>query len=414
MNYYDTFIYSYVSPSKKWRDGLQYFVDKEFDNASTYYEDVEEEIDFGSLVFKPIRVRVTTIVDAKTGQRVNDDYKKLIFPDLSYNPTLGTRYRFENNIWITFSTDNIKTDTSSVYIRRCNNVMKIQDRYGNIHVEPIYIDYKVTENQIFKNYTMDVPSGRIWFQCQKNKYTKDININDRFMFGNDVYKVRERSRFDRRFTFDENSSYTISYYADYDNKSDADNEVIGIANYKVYNYHIEAIESISNIVGYEDKLNVSVYLDDNLIEEDLVFQSTDESIATIDEDGNYKFLNEGKCQFICQMKNKIDVSHIINISVEKEIIKEYNDVLLPEIDTIKLNETVEYTIYEYLNGKETDTGFTITAKGLTKKNYIIEFVNENTFRITNLKPSQQNLEISCVNKRNDNITKAIIRLGGMI
>lgn len=176
MSYYSNFVITNKNPKQKWKDGLQALVDKEFTNASSFTEDVEEEIEFGSLEFKPINVRVNSLVDAKTGQRINDDYKKIIFPDLDYQPVIGTRYRFDNNIWIVFSTDNVKTDTSAVYVRRCNNTMNTQDKYGNIHREPCYIDYKVTENQLFRNYSIDIPSGRIWIKhlvpIFKNKYRK--------------------------------------------------------------------------------------------------------------------------------------------------------------------------------------------------------------------------------------------------
>lgn len=96
-------------------------------------------------------------------------------------PELGTRYRFDNNIWMVFSTDNIKTDTSSAYLRRCNNVLTIEDKYGNIHQEPCYIDYKITESQLFKEWTLDVPQGRIYVTCQLNQHTQDVDINKRYI-----------------------------------------------------------------------------------------------------------------------------------------------------------------------------------------------------------------------------------------
>lgn len=415
MSYYNTFIRATMSPKDKWKLGFQSFVDSAFENASTCHEDIEEEIEFGTLEFKPIVARINSLVDAKTGQRVNDDYKKIIFPDLEYCPKIGTRYRFDNNIWIVFSTDNIRTDTSAIYVRRCNNVMKFQDKYGNIHEEPIYIDYKVTESQIFKNYSIDVPSGRIFFQCQLNKYTKNININDRYMFGDDVYKIRERSRFDRRYTFERDSVYTLSFYADYDNKSDSDNIELGIANYKEYNYTISSIDYISNKVGFMGQLEATVYLNKDIIEEPVVWSSTNEEVAVIDKySGDYKFINIGTCNFVCEMLHKSDVKFYIQITVEKYIEPSLETIIMPNIEVIKLNKTVFYSVYEYLNGVETDTTFSIKATEVPNRNYKLTVIDGNNFSITNLKPYNTDLKIVCTNDKSNEDTILYIRLGGIV
>ena len=192
MAYYDGFMAcNHARPKQYWKEQLQEMVNQEFENSSTVQYDIEEEVAFGTLEFKTLsECRITTLVDAKTGQRVNDDYKRIIFKDLTKMPELGTRYRFDNNIWMVFSTDNIKTDTSSAYLRRCNNVLTIEDKYCNIHQEPCYIDYKITESQLFKEWTLDVPQGRIYVTCQLNQHTQDVDINKRYIFNDNVYKVK--------------------------------------------------------------------------------------------------------------------------------------------------------------------------------------------------------------------------------
>ena len=46
----------------------------EFDDSSTVQDDIEEEIEFGTLEFRHIRARVTTLIDVKTGQRDGDNF----------------------------------------------------------------------------------------------------------------------------------------------------------------------------------------------------------------------------------------------------------------------------------------------------------------------------------------------------
>ena len=131
MPYYDTFMNVNKHPAQRWRNQLQDTVDKVFENASTWWDDVWEEKEFGSdaletittneekrkELFNKIDIRITSLVDAKTGQRVNDDYKKLIYKDLDYKPKLGQRYFFDDNIWIIYSRDNIRKSSSSAYVR---------------------------------------------------------------------------------------------------------------------------------------------------------------------------------------------------------------------------------------------------------------------------------------------------------
>lgn len=414
MSYYSNFVMTNKNPKQKWKDGLQALVDKEFTNASSFTEDVEEEIEFGSLEFKPINVRVNSLVDAKTGQRINDDYKKIIFPDLDYQPVIGTRYRFDNNIWVVFSTDNVKTDTSAVYVRRCNNTMNTQDKYGNIHREPCYIDYKVTENQLFRNYSIDIPSGRIWIQCQLNEYTKDINVNSRFIFGGDAYKVRERSRFDRRNTFENETIYFISFYADYDNLGEDDNVELEIANYKEYNYHIESVNIIKNTIGFSDKISPTVYLDDEVVEEKIIWESSDSEIAEITLDGIFTFKSVGECTFIGKMENKPTVDIVVSVVVEETLSDSYTTTLSPTTNYIRLNQTEYYSVYEYNNYILTDTKFNIECFDVPKRNYKFES-DGNNFRITNLKSCEDTLlKVVYTNLRTLESKVLLVELGGIV
>lgn len=428
MAYYDMFLGSAISPPDRWKNRYQALINKKFINASTYYTDVEEEIEFGTLEFEPIVCRVNSLVDAKTGQRVNDDYKKIIFPDNNHEPSIGTRYRFDGNIWIAYSSDNIKTDTASVYVRRCNNTMNFQDVYGNIHREPCYIDYTVTETQLFREYSMEVASGRILVQCQKNDWTRDINVNDRFIFGDDVYKIRNRNRFDRRYTFDDDTNYFVSYYADLNEKAESDNFELGIADYKCYSYYISSPESITNIVGFSGLLNYSVYLNDQIIEEDLYWTSTNEDVATIDNSGNFVMRSAGTCQFIGRMVNREDVITTVDVIVLTQSADIYSYAVEPEIYIIRLNSTTRYSVFEYKNGIIQPTKFNIICSRLSLNNYTfisdgnvkildgtIYATDVNNFSITNLRTNRDiQLLVTIVNPNTGLVVKSFdIQMGGV-
>lgn len=237
MPFYDGFmIVNNAPPSVKWRRHLQDTVDKQFENASTWWDDIYEEKEFGSdkidqisnpeileEVFNKIEARITSLVDAKSGQRDNDDYKQIIYKNTSYKPKYGQRYYFDDNIWIIYSTENIRSSSANAYVRRCNNVIGIKMDDGTTHKEPCSIDYKMTETQPTIGETVDVPNGRIEIQCQCNKYTDLLQINTRFILGRSVYKIRSFNDYNNVETFNDKTNYLLKFYADYDGTDYNDN-----------------------------------------------------------------------------------------------------------------------------------------------------------------------------------------------
>lgn len=405
MSYYDSFVAVNGEPARKWEERLQELTKKRFSNASTFWEDIEEENQFGTQQYHTISARITSLVDAHTGQRVNDDYKKIIFPDLSYEPALATRYRFNNNVWIVFSTGNIRSATSAAYLRRCNNTINMEDKYGNIQREPCYIDYKVTENQLDNGETIAVPSGRIQVYCQRNRYTEHIKINDRFIFGNYVYKVRSINDYDRTETFNNDSRELMNFYADFDNISSCDNFKLGVADYVTYNYQIGVVNTISGPVGTTGNLNAICTLDGNQIDEPLKYEVVSgEDIVSIDQSGNYEFLADGDAQITVSMKNLETCTATITVSVGDYVQAPY---IIPDVSTILINQTISYEIvYNGILEITVDT---------ENPSYYYKFVQDgNKFSITNYKQSDMPIVVKYTDVENSIGGEYTIYLGGII
>lgn len=414
MSYYDTFLAINRTPKEYYLNQIQQMVLEEFDNSSTVQTDVEEEKELGSFEFAPCESRVVGLVDVKSGKKSNDDFKKLIFKDVNHQPVLGIRYRFSNNIWLAISTDNIKSSTASVYIQRCNSTLNMQDNYGNIHQEPCCVDYNLMETKKLDKASIDVPMGRIEVKFQLNQYTKDIDINRRFILGQDAYKLRTRNQFERNETFNQDSVTIMSFYADYDGIADDDNLEYMIANYKVYNYSVSCLNEIKNIVGTSNTLTANVFLDGNLTNENVLWYSSDTSIATIDEGtGAYTLNAIGTCVFTCKMQNNPNFYTTINVSVVDTVESVYQDIITPDVTYLSTNQTQLYEVFEYKDGIKTDTTFTIQPFDVPIKNYKFSCTN-NSFTVTNLKYTENiKLRIVCHNNRTSLDTTIQIELGGM-
>lgn len=414
-NYYDNFVATVPNPRDSYLIQQQEIINQLFVNAPTYFTDVEEEKVAGSLIFESIFVRINNLIDAKSGRRVNDDFKKIIFSDIEHAPAIGARFRFEDNIWLTFSTDNIKTSTAAVYVRRCNNTLNSQDKYGNVHQEPCYIDYGVTEAQVFKEYSVNIPRGRIVVFCQLNDYTKNININHRYVFGGDAYRVRYRDRFDKRYTFDKNSVGILYLQLEYDNIAESDNLELDVADYLEYNFSIETLSEFTNIIGTTKQLSASVLLNEENVTDNypVEWRSTNTNIATVTSDGLLKLEGLGDCDVVCTLKNKDTVYSSVHVSVVEEVHDFVtNNIITPDITYIKQNSSQEYNVYEYINGETTSAPFIIKAYDVPLGYYKLEVAN-NKFIVFGIKPCDIPLRVVCTNANTNDTVEISIELGGL-
>ena len=404
MNYFDSFVKINEAPNERWATRLQELSYKRFVNSSTFQTDVEKENTFGKEDYVPIVARITSLVDAKTGQRVNDDFKKIIFRDFSERPKLGAKFRFSDNIWLAFSVDNIKSVTSSAYLRRCNNTLNFQDKYGNIHREPCCIDYKSTETQLSAGETIAVPSGRIYVQCQFNDYTKFIDIDKRFIFGNYVYKVRYISDYDRQSTFDKDGCTFMSFYADFDNIGKYDNFELGIADYKDYSYIISCDTEINGKIDDTGRISFNVSLDNKVIDEEVSFEIiNNDNVIEIDQDWNYHMVSEGTAIVRIYMVNAPNFYTDITFNVNNKSNEPY---ILPDIKIVPINQTIEYSIIF-------DMPLIIDIETENPAYYYSFKKENNKFSITNYKTSNIPIYVNYKSEDESISGKFEIYLGGI-
>lgn len=90
-------------------------------------------------------------------------------------------------------------------------------------------------------------------------------------------------------------------------------------------------------------------------------------------------------------------------------------VLLPRTNEIKLNESVEFSIYNYTNGKANNDTFSIVVNGgISNVNYSLTIIDGNNFIITNILQTEQPIVVTCTNNTdNKDIVSRKIVLGGI-
>ena len=225
--------YDYKTSEKYYSQMLNEKIQETYEFSSDTFE-IEVEETPGTMEFKPIVCRVCHAIEPKTGLQRGDDFKELKFFDLNYPKGIGTRYRFDNSIWITNNTDNTKFVTKSNVIRRCNNVLKYIDEKGNIIEEPCVIDYATKYSNVYYNNYVFIPQGTIVITAQNNDNAKNILINDRFIFDSQVYKIKSKNDFLRESTFEKGSAMLVKFEANLDETAPDDDFDLGIASMNKY------------------------------------------------------------------------------------------------------------------------------------------------------------------------------------
>jgi hypothetical protein len=209
--YMSSFPATPTTQQQYWKDGLQDMINRQFYDASDVYT-IGEELTKGTLVFTDTDVRLNHIIEANTGEKWGDDFRNIVFKDLTHPKGMGFRYSFDDNVWICVNTDNYKFVTASAIIRRCNNTLNFNYEGSTPVEEPCVVDYKYSGIDINFNTNLNLSDGDIFVIAQYNDITKDIEINKRFMFGGQTFKVKAIDNFLRMKTADENSIPLISMF----------------------------------------------------------------------------------------------------------------------------------------------------------------------------------------------------------
>lgn len=397
MKYYKSSLSERVTnPTDAYYDDFVAISDFLFDNApNVVYNEIEYEEHYGCRDFKKIpRVRIDNVVNYNTGIQVGADYRIFIFePTFPVEPYYGMKFKWGKNYYLVTNVGGEGGSLSkSAEVRRCNNTLRFFDENGNKIYEPCILDQvlRFTNN----NDTMTIVTGKaeqyIW--CQRNNRTKKIKPNDRFLFGTPEQRIGFRiyaggfGNSLNTITGDDNSPSITQFYAEeYEINYEKDDVIGGFANAERFDYKIDISENVKSLdVGAKYKLNATVYKGNNIIKEDVLWTSADESIINI-ECGEMTALSAGTTKICATMKDNRRVYSEMFITVQEEDINYQYDILIsPDINYVLEDESLEVNVSLYKNGVKQDDIIEIKDVSLDvpRKNYKLT-VNGNSFTLQN-------------------------------
>lgn len=361
-----------------------------------------------------IYVRVLSSKKTNGLSKKKDDYRKIIFQDLKYISNIGDYIQFDNMYWLIIDKDdNLK---NSVTVEKCNNFLKWQDKYGNIHEYPCIVSQDTFYNTgTTTTKPMVLGDGKLTAYIQKNEITKDIERDMRFIFEKYVYQVT----YVDTITLSNKGNGVIVLKMEETEEIHGDDFENQLANNSIE--PLQIIIEGENLININDsiKLNSIVKRGNEVIKEDVVWISSDNNIVKVDDNGIITGVNKGQCEITCQLRNNPNISDKITIEVKEDVQNNITYEFTTDFDYSPfevpkgMGQTI--TIHKYNNGNEVEGNFKFELDLKSVKEKDIEFKTmNNSIYIKNLNISKKTLiELIAIDTDNNETIKKELILKGL-
>ena len=366
--------------------------------------------------WRKVKLRSIRAAQAQTGETMPEDWQRIYIYDpanVTYLPQ-GAMLKYNDNTWVVYKGKNIAPVHGSAIVRRCNAVIHLLDWYGNIVTVPMSFAKMgtlgnaehTTENTITsKNYMNCI--------CQLNEYSWQFTENTRIILGNTAYAMRGLDNFTREFTDDPDSVHLLAFTIERTELQPYDSVEHQVADYDGFSWNIAVNWNNSMTVGTTQTLLVSSRRNGEAVTDtdehpiNYFFESSDEDVATVDENGVVTGVGEGMVSIKVILAQNPDVWQTVDISVpspmhENVAFTSTIPTFLHELDAI----TVSAAYFE--DGEATGEPVDITFSGPEPSAYRAVPIGPNSYRLTCYHASQARLVITA--ERGERRENAEIRL----
>lgn len=368
--------------------------------ASNVFEAEIQGLDYNNFyAWTKVHIRSSNVINPSTGENLSTSWQDILILDrkVDFLP-IGAYVKYNNNTWIVYNPDNIASPTGNGIVIRCNTTYNTLDYYGNLIKTPMFYakGTVLASSPYYMEYSATI-DGYQHVIMQLNEVTKKITNNTRIILGKSAFGMYGVSDFPEEFTGDPNSCHIFRADLRLQETIEADDLVNHVADGKHFKFNIHIGASDTMRQGGTQKLTVDAYRNNIEVQssEDTpltyLWSSSDENVATVDEDGIVTAIGEGYCQITCTLKENPNVTDAcgINVLVSSE---PYIDFTSPVPDKVKAYTTFEITAAYYENGQPTDNIVEWTLRGADEDAYSYT-VSGNTVTITTYAPSAQPLEV---------------------
>lgn len=279
--------------------------------------------------WEKVTLRMADIVRASNAtQKQYDDYKTILLDRMKYAYIpRGAKFVTMGSTWLCINPENISGADGIGLIQRCKAVWNHLDWYGNVKSEPMAVDGTeiLRANAPDPQYQMPVMKGYYNVKCQYNEDTAQIDDNTRMILGTGCYVVTGYSDFTTEFTGDYDSVRMLEFTIRKDevNKTtdDLENHVAGGL---TFTWEVVVSGPTAVKAGEEIEMSVSsIRCNESVASTEerpinYIWESSDENVATVDENGVVTGVSEGECEITATLEQNPEKKMSVAITVSEE------------------------------------------------------------------------------------------------
>ena len=403
------------TPNDYFRDLQQAAIDNLFDCTSAKFT-IREQDGIGFSTYHDIDVWLNYVVGTtSSGVKNGIDFTQVMFQNIDHETIQGLYYIFDNNYHISYFYNRYDGLEKALAVRRCNNAMRIVDpENGSIFSIPCVIDYDMTSpSQQVSSYII-TPNNHATVMVQGNEDTLRLfKLNTRYMFNGRPFKLLAYQNALLQDLLNQTPTllYLDLYLDEIHDKDDIEN---GLAYNGEYEYAIQIdAENMELTNGSSGTLSVTVTLNGEEVERNVVWSTSDENTVSIDLAGKYTVVGSSgsNATITATLDGNTDVVSTITIQVvDSQVVQplvlinptfnkirqfesiDFNievvygsDIIIPENVQVSLSQEGQVLSNQYLIITQSESQYTITANAIAIEPQILYVTVQNTlpsFQIT--------------------------------
>ena len=257
--------------------------------------------DFYTWLTTFIRLADIAALSASASKNI-DDIKVILFkePSIDYFP-IGAKIETMGSTWLCTNPSNLSSVHGTAIVQRCNAAYNSYDYYGNIVTEPIVVEKALmASNDNNSPQNIVLMDGYFNVTCQLNDNTKWLGQNQRLILGSKAYHITGYTDFIQEFTGDYESIHILKFTIRVEEPTVDDDMVNHIANGHNYTFEAQIYGADTVRVGEPSQLNAVFIKNGSAVSptqehpQTWVWESANEAIATVDENGILTALSPGE------------------------------------------------------------------------------------------------------------------------
>lgn len=362
----------------------QHYYDKYAKYADNVFDAQIQGLNYSNFYeWTNIRLRASNVINPSTGENLSTSFQKILIlsKHVDFIP-IGAYVKFNGATWIVFNPDNVAASVGTAIVIRCNTTYNTLDYYGNIVKTPMYYAKGsiLASSPYYMQYSATI-DGYQHVIMQLNDVTKGITNNTRLVLGKSAFAFYGVVDFAQEFTDDQDSIHLFRADLRLQETLDTDDIVNHIADQKNFSFviHVGGKETMhegdSQTLSVVAQRNGQIVSDSDQNPISYLFESSDESIATVDANGVVSANAVGSCTITCTLVQNMDVSDTIELQVEERESSTYVDFITPIPSAIRAFDNISIQAGYYEDGVQQDVEIDYSVSGAEEDAYTASVYN---------------------------------------